>query len=119
MKKILLSIVATISACNFLYAADKPSFPGGEEAMKKYISEKTVYPPTAKEMGVEGVVTIGFLVLTDGSIVDAKVVKFVDPDLEKEALKVVLGMPKWIPAEKDGNPIESPSSVNIPFILEQ
>ena len=119
MKKILLAIVTAISACSFASAADKPSFPGGEEALKKYISEKTVYPAAAKEMGIEGVVTIGFLVLPDGSIAEAKIVKFVDPDLEKEALRVVMGMPAWIPAEKDGNPIEAPSSVNIPFILEE
>ena len=118
MRKFLFAIIAISAVWNCLNAADKPSFPGGEEALKKYISEKTVYPAAAKEMGVEGIVTIGFLVLSDGSISEAKVVKLVDPDLEKEALRVVLGMPAWIPAEKDGNPIEAPSSVNIPFILE-
>lgn len=99
------------------WADDKPSFPGGEEAMKKYISENTRYPEISREMGVEGVVTIGFIVEPDGSIKDAKVVKPVDPDLEKEALRVVNGMPAWEPAQKEGTPVEAPSKVDVPFIL--
>ena len=104
--------------CLSAYAADVPTFPGGDEALKKYISEHTVYPEIARENGVEGVVTVGFLVNTDGSLSEIKIIKFVDPDLEKEAIKVVTGMPAWIPAEKDGVPFEAPSNVAIPFILE-
>ena len=83
-------------------AGDHPTFPGGEEALKKYIVENTKYPAIAMENGVEGIVVIGFMVNTDGTLSDLKVEKFVDPDLEKEALRVVSGMPAWLPAEKGG-----------------
>ena len=117
MKKILLTIFA---ACMTLlvYADDKPSFPGGEEALKAYISQHTQYPEIAKENGVEGIVVVGFIVTTDGNIKDSKVVKFIDPDLEREALRVVNGMPAWIPAEVEGVAVEAPAKVDIPFILE-
>lgn len=118
MKKITL-LMALIFSCLIGYADETPSFPGGEEALSKYIKEHTVYPESAKENGVEGVVIVEFIVVTDGSLKDIKVIKLIDPDLESEALRVVKGMPAWIPAEKNGTPVEAPSKVNIPFILEE
>ncbi|MCH5229052.1 MAG: energy transducer TonB [Muribaculaceae bacterium] len=118
MKAIFTSLALLIGTL-FCLADTAPSFPGGDQAMKKYISENTRYPASAKDNGVEGIVTVGFLVATDGSLQQMKVVKFVDPDLEKEAIRVVSGMPKWIPAEKNGTPLEAPSKVDIPFILEE
>lgn len=117
MKKILFSLLFSTGVVT-AFAGDKPTFPGGEEALNKYVSSSIKYPTIAKENGVEGLVEIGFLVMTDGSLSNLKVIKFIDPDLEKEALRVVAGMPAWIPAEKDGTPFEAPSSVIIPFILE-
>ena len=117
MKKFILTGTMVLSVL-CMFADDKPSFPGGEEALKKYIAEKTVYPEIDKENGIEGIVEIGFIFAADGSLNNLKVLKFVDPDLEKEALRVVGGMPAWIPAEKDGTPIEAPSKVDVPFILE-
>lgn len=117
MKKIF-AIFTFLSASLLVFADEKPTYPGGEEAMNKYISENTNYPEIAKENGVEGVVVVGFMVNTDGSLKNLKVQKFVDPDLEKEALRVVGAMPAWIPAEKDGSPVEAPAKVDIPFILD-
>lgn len=101
-----------------IHSAELPSFPGGDSALEKYISSNLSYPAYAKENGVEGVVTVGFTVGTDGSISNAKILKMVDPDLEKEALRLINAMPSWEPAEKDGSPIEAPAQVNVPFILE-
>lgn len=102
-----------------ILAQDKaPSFPGGEEALKQYLKDNTKYPEIAQENGVEGIVEVGFIVMIDGKLQNIKVIKFIDPDLEKEAIRVVSGMPAWIPAEKDGSPIEAPASVNVPFLLE-
>lgn len=117
MKKIL-ALLTLISSSLLVFADEKPSFPGGEEALKKYVAEHTKYPEIAKENGIEGIVVVGFIVTTDGTLDNLKIVKFIDPDLEKEAIRVVSGMPAWIPAEKDGTPIEAPSTVDIPFILE-
>lgn len=117
MKKIFITLIlGMVSLISF--ADDKPSFPGGDDALKAYIQKNTQYPEIAKENGVEGIVSVGFLVMPDGSIQEVKVIKFIDPDLEKEAVRVVVGMPAWIPAEKEGVAIEAPAKVDIPFILD-
>ena len=118
MKKIFILITLLMGSL-FLYADEKPSFPGGEEALKKYVADNTRYPSVAKEMGIEGIVVVGFIVNTDGSLTNIKVIKFIDPDLENEAVRVVTTMPAWIPAKKDGTPIEAPSKVDVPFILQE
>ena len=118
MKRIISTSIGIGLFAFGLMAADKPSYPGGEAALNKYLTENLKYPSYAAENGVEGVVTVGFLVMPDGSIKNAKVVKLVDPDLEKEALRLVNGMPAWVPAEEGGVSVEAPASVNVPFILE-
>lgn len=117
MKKILSIVLLTLSSI-IAYAGDVPTFPGGEDALNSYLSANVKYPEIAKENGVEGIVAVAFIVTPDGNLQQLKIMKSVDPDLEKEALRVVSGMPAWIPADKDGSPIEAPAKVNIPFILE-
>ena len=119
MKKILFGIITFAASTFSIGAAEVPTFPGGEEALQKYIRENTRYPASAMEMGIEGIVTVGFIVNTDGTLTDIKIMKLIDPDIEQEAVRVVSGMPAWIPAEKDGVPVEAPSTVEIPFILEE
>ena len=118
MKRLFITLAAAAVLGFSLNAADKPGYPGGDSALNQYIKANLKYPSYAMENGVEGVVTIGFVVAPDGSLSNLKVMKMVDPDLESEAMRLVEGMPKWIPAEKDGTPVEAPSQVNIPFILE-
>lgn len=118
MKKILLATFFLLASIGFAKADSNPSFPGGEQELKKYISEHTKYPQSAKDNGVEGIVTVQFMVQTDGSLNSLAIERMVDPDLEDEALRVVKGMPAWIPAEKDGSPIEAPAKVEVPFIIE-
>lgn len=117
MKK-LLSILTFLSISVVAFADDKPSFPGGETALKSYVESHAIYPDIAKENGVEGIVVVGFIVMPDGSLNEIKVIRFVDPDLEKEAVRVVSTMPAWTPAEKDGLPVEAPAKVDVPFLLE-
>lgn len=117
MKKIL-AIMALMAAPVMAMAADGPTFPGGEEAMQKYVAENTKYPDISKEMGIEGIVVVDFIVATDGSLKNLKVEKPIDPDLEKEAIRVVGSMPAWIPAEKNGSAVESPAKVDVPFLLD-
>lgn len=122
MKKRYKLVAALIGlaglSSNTAVAGDTPQFPGGETALKKYVQENTRYPEIAKENGVEGIVVVGFMVTPEGELTGVKIVKFVDPDLEKEALRMVGGMPAWIPAEKEGSAIEAPAKVDVPFILE-
>lgn len=116
MKKIL-PLVATALIAGNAYAADAPSFPGGDEALQKYIQSSIVYPAAAQENGIEGVVPVAFTVNADGSIGAIKIVRMVDPDLEKEAIRIVKNMPAWIPADNGGTPVAAPARVDVRFIL--
>lgn len=118
MKKTLLTIACSLLASASLYAADKPEFPGGQSALDKYLADNVKYPQMAKDNGVEGIVGVQFIVHTDGTLGTIKIIRMVDPDLEQEALRVVKNMPAWIPADKNGEPIEAPAQVNVPFVLE-
>lgn len=119
MKKILMSLLMLAGTVLAMSAADVPTFPGGEEALNKYISDNLKYPEAAKENSVEGVVTVGFIVRTDGSIGTIKIVRMVDPDLEQEAIRLVKNMPEWTPADKDGKPVDAPAEVEVPFVLSE
>lgn len=95
-----------------------PEFPGGAAALTKYLNKNTNYPIIAQENGIHGRVTVGFVVNTDGSIVDIKVIRGVDPSLDKEALRVVSTMPKWTPGEQRGKPVRVSFSVPVVFRLQ-
>lgn len=120
MKRKILALMVFVLGCVVgVLAADKPSYPGGDEAMKKFITTTLIYPATAMENGVEGVVNVAFTVNPDGSIAAVKIVRMIDPDLEKEAIRIVKKMPAWIPADKEGVAIEAPVTIAIPFTLPE
>ena len=79
----------------------QPLFPGGPAALMKYLSENTKYPVVAQENGVQGRVTVQFVVEKDGSISDVHVLRGVDPSLDKEAVRVVKSMPRWTPGKQN------------------
>ncbi|MDR1517712.1 MAG: TonB family protein [Dysgonamonadaceae bacterium] len=79
-----------------------PQFNGGVEALFKFLSDNLVYPKAALEKGIQGHVIVNFIVGKDGSIDSVAVVKGIDPSLDKEALRVVSAMPKWIPGKHRG-----------------
>lgn len=118
MKKLIIILVAVIGLAVGAMGADKPQFPGGKEALDKYITENMKYPQAAKDNGIEGVVGVVFTVKADGTIGTIKIKRMVDPDLEAESIRLVKGMPKWIPADKDGKPVDAPAEVNVNFTLE-
>ena len=77
-----------------------PSFPGGIEALKAYLAENVRYPKELEGTCIQGRVIITFIVEKDGRLSKAKVVKSVHPALDKEALRVVKKMPRWIPGQQ-------------------
>ena len=79
-----------------------PIFEGGDAALMKYLTDSVKYPELAKKHGVQGRVVIGFIVEKDGSLTDVKVLRPVDIDLDAEVLRLVKGMPKWIPGRQNG-----------------
>ncbi len=95
-----------------------PSFPGGQSALLQYLSSNIKYPVVAEENGVQGRVIVTFVVESDGSITDVRVVKSVDPSLDKEAQRVVKSMPKWIPGRQNGSPVRVKYTVPVTFRLQ-
>lgn len=85
----------------FVMVEEKPKFKGGDEnAFTKWVAERLVYPEIAKENSVQGRVILQFRVNTDGSVDNVKVVRGVDPSLDKEAVRVVASSPKWTPGRQ-------------------
>lgn len=79
-----------------------PFFPGGDAALMEFIKKEMVYPAEAKRKGVEGRVIVEFVVERNGRITSAKVVKSIDPLLDREALRIVRKMPRWNPGKQAG-----------------
>lgn len=96
----------------------KPEFPGGEAAMYKWLGENIVYPAAASEEGVQGRVVVEFVVGKDGSITNVKVVRPRHPALDKEALRVVKAMPKWMPGRNNGQPVKVTYTLPVTFRLQ-
>ncbi|MCE5206262.1 MAG: energy transducer TonB [Porphyromonadaceae bacterium] len=94
------------------------SFPGGDAAMMKWLNENIRYPVLAQENGIQGRVIIQFVVARDGTIDDIKVVRGVDPSLDREAVRLVGEMPKWIPGKQGGTAVKVRFTLPIVFKLQ-
>ncbi len=95
-----------------------PEFPGGMAECLKYLGKNIKYPTIAQENGVQGRVIVQFVVNQDGSIVDPVVVRSVDPYLDKEALRVIMTMPKWKPGMQRGKAVRVKYTVPVTFKLQ-
>jgi TonB family protein len=102
----------------FVVVEDMPEFPGGEEALRKWIAENVKYPKAAAEKGIKGKVYITFVVEADGSISRAKIARGVDPLLNEEALRVVNGLPIWKPGKQKGKAVPVSYTIPINFALD-
>jgi protein TonB len=97
---------------------EMPQFPGGQAALLEYLAKNIKYPVVAEENGVQGRVIVTFVVERDGSITDVRVVKSVDPSLDKEAARVVKSMPKWQPGKQNGSAVRVKYTVPVQFRLQ-
>ena len=95
-----------------------PAFPGGEIALMRFLSDNMKYPKVARESGIQGRVVVQFVVGSDGSICNAKVIRSIDPYLDKEALRVVSVMPRWKPGMQKGKPVRVQYTMPLMFRLE-
>lgn len=103
----------------FQVVEEMPEYPdGGQAGLLAFLSKNIRYPAIAQENGVQGRVTVQFVVNTDGTIVDATVLRGVDPYLDKEALRVVNSMPKWKPGKQRGKPVRVRYTVPVMFRLQ-
>ena len=85
----------------FVLVEQKPTFQGGDaNTFSRWISQNVVYPELARENGVQGRVTVEFKVMKDGSVGGVRILRGVDPSLDKEALRVVASSPRWEPGRQ-------------------
>jgi protein TonB len=102
----------------FFIVEEMPEFPGGELALRKFIGNSIKYPVIAQENGIQGKVYVTFVVNRDGAVSGARIARGVDPSLDKEALRVVNGLPKWKPGKQRGKPVRVSYTVPINFVLQ-
>ena len=94
------------------------SFLGGIDALKTFLASNVRYPDAAQKKGVQGKVVVKFVVEKNGAITQASILKSVDTDLDREALRVVNKMPRWEPAKKNGEPVRSYYTLPVNFRLQ-
>ena len=86
----------------FQVVEKQPEFPGGMAELMRYLRKNIRYPAICQKQGIQGRVVVQFVVDTDGSVVEPKVVKSVNPHLDAEAVRVISSMPKWTPGMQKG-----------------
>lgn len=102
----------------FIIVEQMPLFPGGEEALRKYLATEVKYPVIAQENGIQGRVFVKFVIMPDGSVSNVEVARPFDPNLDKEAVRVVKSMPKWTPGKQRGKAVRVSYTVPINFVLQ-
>ncbi len=99
----------------FFIVEEMPTFPGGDEALRKFISENIVYPKSAYAKGLEDRVYVRFIVMEDGHIDSVKIAKGKVPVLNNEAIRVIKKLPDWVPGKQDGKTVRVSYTIPINF----
>ena len=102
----------------FLIVEQMPVFPGGDAELRKYLAQSVKYPVIAQENGIQGRVFVKFVIAADGSVTNVEVARPFDPNLDKEAVRVVKSMPKWTPGKQRGKAVRVSYTVPINFVLQ-
>jgi len=102
----------------FMVVEQMPDFPGGTEALLKFIQSNLRYPQIAADNGITGRVYLSFVVNTDGSIVDIQVMRGISRECDAEAVRVIKSMPKWIPGRQNGTAVRVKYTVPIVYVLQ-
>ena len=98
----------------FITVEDMPVFPGGESAMQKFVADNLKYPESAQKAGVQGRVTVRFIVGKTGEISDVRVIRGIDPECDAEAVRMIQSMPNWTPGKQNG--IAVPVYFTLPIV---
>lgn len=98
---------------------EMPEFPGGQDAMNKFIGNKVVYPIAAIEKNIVGKVYVLFIVETDGTLTEFEVVRGASPELDSAALNAIRQMPKWSPGKQSGKAVRVKCVIPVDFMLEK
>ena len=111
-------VTTTLTSEDGTVLSEKKTKIGGPQALSRYFSEAIRYPVIAQENGIQGRVICTFIVETDGSLSDVKVMRGLDPNLDREALRVMQAMPKWIPGKQNGKVVRTKYTVPVTFRLQ-
>ena len=95
-----------------------PQFPGGQAELMSWLVKNIRYPVIAQENGIQGRVICQFVVGSDGSVRDIKVLRSLDPSCDKEAVRVIQSMPKWIPGRQNGKAVSVRYTLPVIFKLQ-
>ena len=101
----------------YVFVSEYPEFPGGEEALYKYIDDNLRYPAKAREEGITGTVVIRFVVEKDGSLSNVQIAREIGGGCGAEAKRIVEGMPKWKPGRQDGRIVRTEFTLPVQFRL--
>ncbi len=96
---------------------EPPYFQGGEEARIKYLMDNLTYPAAARDSNVQGTVYVSFVVEKDGSISNVEILRGIDDDCDKETIRVIKNMPKWIPGKQRGQAVRVRFAMPVKFVL--
>lgn len=102
----------------FTVVENDPEFPGGMEALYKYLAQNMKYPQLARDNGITGKVYVTFVVEKDGSIANPKVLRDIGGGCGQEAIRVVKSMPKWTPGKQRGKPVRVQFNLPVNFSLK-
>jgi protein TonB len=103
----------------FIFVEEQASFQGGDvNTFRAWVEKNLVYPPVASENGIFGKVIVQFAVNSKGEVVDAKVLRSVDPSLDKETIRVIMMSPKWVPAKQGGRAVKQQFVIPVSFVLQ-
>lgn len=98
---------------------NQPQFPGGSEAMMKFLRNTIKYPEAAAKAGIKGRVIAQFIIAKDGTVTDPKIMRSVSPELDEEALRVIRAMPKWTPGTQNGKAVAVRYTIPITFSMDR
>ena len=102
----------------FQIVEEMPSFPGGEAKLLEYVAKNIKYPQIARETGVQGRVFVGFVVETDGSISNVKLLRGIGGGCDEEAMRVIKSLPKWKPGKQRGKAVRVSYQIPVFFKLQ-
>ena len=103
----------------FTMVEEMPKYPGGDEARTKYMIESIKYPAEAKKKGIEGTVYVSFIVESDGTVSNVKILKGIGGGCDEEAMRVVKGMPKWLPGKQKGKPVRVQFNMPVKYAFDK
>jgi protein TonB len=101
------------------FSSDKAEFPGGLTALYKFLSDRIVYPPVARELGIQGKVYIDFVIEKDGTVSNVIVLKGIGYGCDEEAIRVIQSMPAWEAARQNGHRVRMAMTIPVKFTLRE